>query len=108
MQDAEIQGGTPIVLAHGVRRRGFVIGASAFGLSGVALFTAACSQPSAPRPPRPAPGKADAPAAARPPSRRRRQHRPPPAPATSASRRLPAKARHPRVVSMVVGGEAAV
>ena len=48
--------------ARRVTRRGFVIRASAFGLSGVALFTAACSQPSTPAAPPPAPGKADAPA----------------------------------------------
>jgi raffinose/stachyose/melibiose transport system substrate-binding protein len=39
-------------------RRGFVIRASALGLSAVAVFTAACSQPSAPAAPPPAPGKA--------------------------------------------------
>jgi raffinose/stachyose/melibiose transport system substrate-binding protein len=39
-------------------RRSFVIRASALGLSAVAVFTAACSQPSAPAAPPPAPGKA--------------------------------------------------
>jgi raffinose/stachyose/melibiose transport system substrate-binding protein len=44
-------------------RRRFVLRASAFGLSAVALFTAACSPASAPASgPPPAPGKADAPA----------------------------------------------
>jgi raffinose/stachyose/melibiose transport system substrate-binding protein len=44
-------------------RRGFVLRASAFGLSAVALFSAACSPASAPASgPPPAPGKADAPA----------------------------------------------
>jgi raffinose/stachyose/melibiose transport system substrate-binding protein len=63
MQDAETQSG------HGdsarvrrMARRGFVIRASAFGLSTAAMLTAACSPPSAPAAPPPAPGKADAPA----------------------------------------------
>jgi ABC-type glycerol-3-phosphate transport system substrate-binding protein len=47
--------------SHPVRRltrRGFVVGASAFGLSAVALLTGACSPASAPSAPPPAPGKA--------------------------------------------------
>lgn len=63
MQDAEINGRhTERARDRRVTRRGFVIGASALGLSTAALFTAACSQPSAPAAPPPAPGKADAPA----------------------------------------------
>jgi raffinose/stachyose/melibiose transport system substrate-binding protein len=63
MQDTDSlrsRGESPV--ASRVTRRSFMLRSGAFGLSAVALFTAACSQSSAPAAPPPAPGKADAPA----------------------------------------------
>jgi raffinose/stachyose/melibiose transport system substrate-binding protein len=101
MQDTEsLRSGDELPAAPRVTRRSFVLRSGAFGISAVALFTAACSPASAPAAPPPAPGKADAPAK---PAEAAKPAAPPAPPAAGASGQqaaAPAAKAGTRTVSM--------